>query len=402
MSAFNFRLKAISLATTLTLTLSGCGGDGGVKQQDPAKIAPPIASNEFLNLVKDASCANFRNRLFIVDQKYVLWDKAGNCADASYAQNLYGNNVQSLLCTHADSIAGPRTSCTDTTAESLFKTMIQNLDKADLGLGSGHQVQSLNIPAPASNVIAIKGLSAPFYRGNNPQNTVIKDQASWNTFWTLANIKQDAGLLIPDFNSKMVLVNFFKTANNCSITRFLRLNSDGQKLSAHYFQEERIAIASCDPESPTASTPMHMVETPKIGLPVEFTDVSKSLVTQKTITSGFNSGIQDTRNLVIKDQATWNSIWQAHNKESNASQAQIDFSKKMLIAVFLGSRGSGCNNISDLRIWRNNGKLAVSYYETEPAPHNVCTAVITTPYYIAEIDQSNEPVEFNSVKVPVN
>ena len=398
MSALISRLCAISLVASL----SACGGDGSVKQQDSAKIAPPIANNEFLNLVKDASCANFRNRLFIVDQKYVLWDKAGSCSDASYAQSLYGNTVQSLLCTHADSIAGPRTSCTDTSVESLFKTMIQNLDKADLGLGTGHQVQSLTIPNSASNVIAIKGLPSPLYRGSNPQNTVIKDQQSWNNFLTAANFSQGISLLTPDFNSKMVLVNFFKAANNCSITRFLKLSSDGQKLIANYFQEERIAIANCDPGSQTASTPMHMVEAPKISLPVEFTDVSKSLLMPQKSITGVNSGIQDARTLVIKDQATWNNIWQAHNRESDASQAQVDFSKKMLVAVFLGTRGSGCYRITNLRIWRNAGKLAATYYETEPGPQDVCTTMITTPYYIVEVDLSNEPVEFNSVKAPVD
>jgi hypothetical protein len=398
MSALISRFCAISLATSLI----ACGGDGGVKQQDSAKIAPPIANSEFLNLVKGASCANLKNRLLVIDQKYVLWDKAGSCADAAYAQTLYGTNVQSLLCTHADSIAGPRTNCTDAAAESLFKIMIQNLDKTDLGLGAGHQVQSLNIPAPATNIVAIKGLPSPLYRGSNPQNTVIKDQQSWTNFLVAANFKQGVSLLTPDFNSKMVLANFFKTANNCSITRLLKLSSDGQKLSASYFQEERIAITSCDPDSATASTPMHMVEATKISLPVEFIDVSKSLVTQQKSITGVNSGIEDARTLVIKDQATWNNIWQAHNRESNASQAQVDFSKKMLVAVFLGTRGSGCYRIANLRIWRDAGKLAATYFEAEPSPQDVCTTMITTPYFIAEIDLSNEPVEFNSVKVPLD
>lgn len=387
-------------ALTLVISLSACGGSGSVTPQEPRKTPAPIATNEFLNLVKDASCANLKNRLFLIDQKYVMWDKSGSCADASYTQNLYGNSPQNLLCSHADSIAGPRTTCTDTAVESLFKTIIQNLDKADLGLGSTHQVQMIAIPAPLSQTVAIKALSANFYRGAPPDYVLIKDNAAWNSFWSTANVKPSASLLTPDFNSKMVLAKFYKTANDCSLTRFLKLSSDGQTLTANYFEEERISITRCDPETTLNSTPMHMVELQKSDLPMVINNVSKQLINSKTIAIGSYSRIQEARTVVIKDQTSWNKLWQEHQADGVAP-AQIDFSKKMLVGIFLGTQSSGCSGIQDVRIWRQSDKVGVSYYSLEPAADSMCTASITTPFYITEIDISNETLEFNRVSTPV-
>lgn len=384
----------------LVASLSACGGSGSVSPQEPSKTPAPIATNEFLNVVKEASCANFKNRLFLIDQKYVLWDKSGNCADASYAQNLYGSSPQTLICSNADSIAGPRTTCTDATIERLFKTMIQNLDKADLGLGNSHQVQAIAIPATLSQAIAIKTLPANFYRGISLDHAIIKDTSTWNSFWNSAGIKPSTSLLQPDFNSKMALVKLYKTVNDCSITRFLSVNSDGQKLTANYFEEERIAITRCDSESTVNSTPMHMLELKKIDLPLVLNNVSNQLMNSRTIDSGSYSKIQNARNLVIRDQENWNKLWQEHQGD-NSPKVQVDFAKKMLVAVFLGTHSSGCYNIQELRVWRHSGKIAVTHYDLEPTSSSVCTTSLTTPFYIAEIDRSDELVEFNKVATPV-
>lgn len=387
-------------ALTLVICLCACGGSGSVTPQEPRKTPAPIATNEFLNLVKDATCANLKNRLFLIDQKYVMWDKSGSCADASYAQNLYGSSPQNLLCSHADSIAGPRTTCTDTAVESLFKTIIQNLDKADLGLGSTHQVQMITIPTPNSQTVVFKVLSANFHRGVPPDYVLIKDNAAWNNFWSTANIKPSASLMTPDFISKMVLAKFYKTANDCSLTRFLKLSSDGQTLTANFFEEERIAITRCDLETTLNSTPMHMIELQKSDLPLVMNNVSKQLIISRTIANGSYSRIQDARTVVIKDQASWNKLWQEHQADGVAP-AQIDFSRKMLISIFLGTQSSGCSGIQDVRIWQQTDKVAVSYYNLEPSANSMCIASITTPFYITEIDTRNEAVEFNRVPTPV-
>ena len=73
----------------------------------------------------------------------ILHDRAGNCADASYAQTLYGMSVIDVLCTHHDSIAGPVLQCADPAYAQVFDVMIAHLDEAQLGLGADFTVKQV-------------------------------------------------------------------------------------------------------------------------------------------------------------------------------------------------------------------------------------------------------------------
>jgi hypothetical protein len=100
------------------------------------------------------SCVGIRNRVLLLqdlgkdNQRVVLLDQAGNCADASYRQVLYGgDDGGKVLCSNADSIAGARKDCPVASYTALFDTILANLDAPDLGLGSGFGVQQV-YPAP--------------------------------------------------------------------------------------------------------------------------------------------------------------------------------------------------------------------------------------------------------------
>ncbi|MDL2355839.1 MAG: hypothetical protein QFF03_11335 [Pseudomonadota bacterium] len=145
----------IALALACALSLSACGGGNsgaldsyagqGIAVGEP-NGALPIAA-DFVALAQQASCADQRNRLFMIDKRMVFWDRAGSCADNAYARKLFGATPQTLLCSLSDSIGGPQTSCTDESVRALFTTIVANLDKGDLGLGASHQVEALVVPA---------------------------------------------------------------------------------------------------------------------------------------------------------------------------------------------------------------------------------------------------------------
>ena len=276
--------------------------------------------------------------------------------------------------------------------------MLRNLDKADLGLGSQHQVQQIVVPGGASIAIPVSALMAPFYRGVAPTNIVIKDLPAWNKFWELSGVKAPTMFGGTDFQSRMTLGTFFKTSNNCSITQILKVSSNGQKLTVDYFEEERIAIASCDPESKTVSTPMNMVELAKIDLPVEFNNVSAARISYKLIDQGFYSGVSSNRNVVIKDKASWMGLWQEHNK-TNANMPNVDFSKNMIVGLFMGSRPTGCYAIEDVTVWRAAGKIQITHHNLNPGPTIDCTMSVSSPFKLIEIPRSEEIVEFQSISV---
>ena len=98
----------------------------------------------FKAMARTGQCADIRNRLFLIDNQMVFWDRAGNCADAAYSETLYGSSPDQVLCVSHDSIAGPMKSCQDELHQNVFDTITANHDQADLGLGPEHTV----LPVP--------------------------------------------------------------------------------------------------------------------------------------------------------------------------------------------------------------------------------------------------------------
>lgn len=93
------------------------------------------------------SCVETRNRVVLIqnggdpDQRWVLLDQAGACADASYRQVLFGGeDGDKVLCSNAESIAGPQKSCAVGSHAAMFDTILANLAKPDLGLGAAYNV----------------------------------------------------------------------------------------------------------------------------------------------------------------------------------------------------------------------------------------------------------------------
>ena len=106
---------------------------------------PPVDLEPFKDLARTSDCADVRNRLFLIDGHLVFWDRESLCADAAYAQALYGRSVDHLICHSLDSIAGPVKWCHAAGRFSaMFETMITHLDAPDLGLDPEHTVEPVD------------------------------------------------------------------------------------------------------------------------------------------------------------------------------------------------------------------------------------------------------------------
>src|SRR5712672_95721 len=130
--------STLRLATLVAVTFSivSCGNGRST-------AASQIDENAFIQLALQATCADIKNRLYVVDQVLVLSDRAGSCPDASFGQVLYGRTVNDVYCTNQDSIAGPVKRCDAVAYQSIFDTMIINLTQPDLGLGPTHSIKVL-------------------------------------------------------------------------------------------------------------------------------------------------------------------------------------------------------------------------------------------------------------------
>lgn len=230
-------LGAGLLATAL---LASCGGGAadvhdqqavaGRLSADPTPVPTPAPAGPaiapFADMAQKASCADLRNRLFIIDGKQVLWDHAGNCADMSYQQVLYGATPQDALCSHADSIAGPLSSCKDESVHPLFDTIVQNLDRDDLGIGFSHTVERVSLLAPDGAAAAFKVLDGTDLSNiHQPRKVVVKDAGAWASLWA-AHAGAGSSAPAVDFSTSMVVAVFLgDRPNGCyntSITAVTR------------------------------------------------------------------------------------------------------------------------------------------------------------------------------------
>jgi len=122
--------------TALVALAMGIGGCGG----SPREASPEVDLSPFRDLARSSDCTDIKNRLFLIDDTLVLWDRQGQCPDASYLVRLSNGTTESVLCELHDSIAGPLKECPDEQYSALFETIIANLDEPDLGLGPGHTI----------------------------------------------------------------------------------------------------------------------------------------------------------------------------------------------------------------------------------------------------------------------
>jgi len=128
------------LAGTYTASLQV--NDGKVySAASTVTITAQVQAQAFAKIWDGSSCADIR-RIFVIDQHLVYTEShALHCSDSdSYA--LYESTPSRLLC-RAGGVQG-EPSCTGSASNAtLMQTILANLTKTDLGLGSTHTVQQV-------------------------------------------------------------------------------------------------------------------------------------------------------------------------------------------------------------------------------------------------------------------
>ena len=115
----------------------------------------------------------------------------------------------------------------------------------------------------------------------------------------------------------------------------------------------------------------------------------------RTVVKGPMSGIESPRQAVVRSAAEWSTLWQAH--DPGGAMPAIDFSREMVVAVFLGSRPTGGYAVEIVRAVGNSGTLVVEYVETAPSRDTVTGQVLTAPYHLAAIPKHDGEVRFQQV-----
>jgi hypothetical protein len=171
----------------------------------------------------------------------VFWDKQGNCPDNGYSRALYGRSTTEVQCTSSDSIAGPVTSCANTAMRPLFDTILLNLDKADLGLGSAHKVEPVEF-LPKDGVLATLPLLREGFSGvSSALNVAVRDADSFAKLWHTHyqyRVDPPAAPKI-DFTRQMVLGVFLgNRPGGCIGATIDKVEVRAGKVSAYYTERD--------------------------------------------------------------------------------------------------------------------------------------------------------------------
>ena len=116
----------------------------------------------------------------------------------------------------------------------------------------------------------------------------------------------------------------------------------------------------------------------------------------RTIEKGDQSNIDEAKNVLVRTDAEWTSLWQQH--APNRPRPAIDFGKEMVIGLFMGSRPNAGFSTAVVSATEGNGVLIVRYSETFPAPGRVAAQVLTFPYHLVAIPKATvKDVKFEKV-----
>jgi hypothetical protein len=111
----------------------------------------------------------------------------------------------------------------------------------------------------------------------------------------------------------------------------------------------------------------------------------------------FGNGTEEIseQNLIVSDQTVWNDLISqmdsANNVSDNFTETDVDFSKYTIIAIFAEIKGNGGHSL-ELNIITNSDIIIVNI--TNLVPQEDCSNVITQPFHIVKIQNSNLPIKF--------
>ena len=110
-----------------------------------------------------------------------------------------------------------------------------------------------------------------------------------------------------------------------------------------------------------------------------------------TISQSGQSGVEEARQVVVRTPAEWKALWQEHSPSQPAPA--VDFTKSMVIGVFLGSRNTAGYRVTITSIERNDTAV-VRYREERPAARDILAQVITFPHHLVRVDRIAGEVKF--------
>src|SRR5215467_7875722 len=115
-----------------------------------------------------------------------------------------------------------------------------------------------------------------------------------------------------------------------------------------------------------------------------------------TLAKGLASGVAQPTQIVIRSQNDWAALWSRHMRTQIAPPPPppVDFSRDMVVGLFMGERPTGGYAIEVTRIEGTAQGLSVHYRTSRPDPSAMQTQALTQPFHLVTVPRVDDPVTF--------
>jgi hypothetical protein len=208
-----------------------------------------------------------------------------------------------------------------------------------------------------------------------------------------------------DFDKKMVLAVALSKQLRCPTTaRIVWVGVSEDRIAVNfseYDHNDQTPVSLCIADTRSAS---HLVVVDKSDAAVDFVNITPLKSVYTVLDRNNHSGYTTAGSRVIKDAATWAAVWAIHTSFYGTPPAPpaVDFSKNMVIGVYIGSRPSGCYATDIVNVDRSGARLNILRSDTLPGPASACTSVITSPAEFIVLERSDAPLEFGADSIVID
>ncbi len=115
----------------------------------------------------------------------------------------------------------------------------------------------------------------------------------------------------------------------------------------------------------------------------------------KTIDKGAQTTVDEPRQVTVRSADELAKLWRVHAPDR--VPPTVDFSRDMIVGVFLGSRPTAGYDVQIVSAREEQGALVVRYRAPGPGRDTMTAQILTTPYHLAVVPRYAGDVKFEKV-----
>ena len=115
----------------------------------------------------------------------------------------------------------------------------------------------------------------------------------------------------------------------------------------------------------------------------------------KTLDKGMQTNVEEPRQVTVRSADELAKLWRVHSPDR--AQPSVDFTRDMVVGVFLGSRPTAGYNVEIVSAREEQGALVVRYRATVPARDTMTAQILTMPYHLVVVPRYAGDVKFEKV-----